>query len=243
MNDDVIHYIRDNRRLTADEEKAYNERFKIDEKSEHIHNSVDITQSSYVSHSLKVIESQYVYRSQQVTYSNHIYYSNNIFCSEQVEHSFDINAGTFIVKSSDIANSSNVVRGDNVHNSTYIHSSENIEFCQYVYKSVKAENSMLSGFLTNCTNCLLCFGIEDKQNMLFNQQMSAADISQLRDILRELIEGQNISMVLPTTNLSKPLTYSMNFKTAVDGFNDSFFEILKRLPHYNEFLIKQIFVR
>jgi hypothetical protein len=173
----------------------------------------------------------------------YVHNSNNILSSEFVDKSFNINNGSYIIQSTDVANSSNVVKGVGIHNSTYIHSSENIEFCQYIYKSVKAENSMLSGFLTNCTNCLLCFGIEDKQNMLFNQQVSAADISQLRDVLRELIEGQNIPMILPTTNPSKPLGYSMNFKTAVYGFNDSFFEILKRLPHYDDFLVKQIFVR
>lgn len=240
ISDDAMHYIRENWRLTDEDEKNYRQRFEIDEDSDHVHYSTDVQHSNFVTRSMNVHLSQYIYDSQVVSLSSRVYKSNHIIGSGQIFESFNINNSSLIMESSDITNCSNVIKGKNINNSMFIHSSKNVTFSQYAYKSESIEGCMMSGFLTNCTDCLLCFNIQDAKNMVFNQEVSAADIARLKDILHEILEAQNISMICVTHQLDHPFHYSMNFKTVFEGLNQDFYEILKRFPHYEQYLARTL---
>ena len=175
-----------------------------------------------------VVNSSYVYNSQRVHSSKDIHDSSDIHSTEGAREARSVRNSSSIRSSEFIENSQNVTSSDFVYDSNSISWSEfvknslNIEDGVYCLLCENSHLLTICEFVKNSTNCCLCFGLDNKENYLFNQPSTAARVEEVRTTIMNLLALEEIkepNQPLPkffSTLPEKVLTY------------------IKSLPEYSE---------
>ena len=191
--------------------------------STRVFGSYEVEESDFVVSSHDVKSSHHVLNSTNILNSNDIKYSNHIITSDHIVSSSAVRGSQYISNSRDIQSSANVDSSNSISWSEVIKNSLNIE--DGIYCSLCKDSSLLSicEMVTNCSNCCVCFGIDGKENYLFNEPSTIERIEEVRTNIMNLM-GDRKELNLASTSLSK-------FFEIVPA---AIIEYLKSLPEYRE---------
>lgn len=240
---------------TSDEEKAaYKKKLNINcgKQSDTIYFSNNISDSEYVSHSFEVDNSQFVF------YSSHVQNCNNILRSNTVENSSLVYSSDFVFDSNKVLNGRNVNASQSIINADYVINSH------HVYGATAITNSAYVGgfglnfgetnqikdsyFISNCRNlqnCLFCYGINDKNYILFNKQIDEMQytmiVKQMNSILKDWQPVFVVDLHWPegTIPLDAP-TLQRNVAKQYETLPIRFWQWVKTLPNYDPAILYAI---
>ncbi len=231
--------------LNAEEKKHYRKICEIDDSSTNFWDSTKIVKSESVVRSSSVTDSKFISDSRDIFKSYKVYNSTSILKSHEILSSGKISNSSKIINSSDIDDSFNIQNCNHVGWSRNLLNSNYVEDSGYVYNSNNINGVYCSGFLNNCNYCLFCSGLSDKSYYIFNKQVGQNLYEKYReDLLERLsIETSDIIVVNDFTALEQHTSISNRLDNIFNGLSDDFFEWVKTLPNYEDFLAESIFFK
>lgn len=243
---DLLFFLKSYFSFSAEEEELYNKKFSIDNnsfnvfESVNIHFSKNITLSTEVEDSYNIVNSKevlgssYIYDSQKIQKSNNIYNSNNVKNSSKIINSFDVD------RSNDVFLSKSISESDIISHSA------NIQKSGYIYKSENLEDSYFCGFCKRVKHCLFCLGVEDKEYMIFNQEVPPQDFFQWKEELFFSLNGERKDFIEihPLEKLKNDrFSYNGRLDAIFEGLSRNFYGWISSLPNYSEDVFLGLFFR
>ena len=231
--------------LNAEEKDHYRKICEIDDDSSNFWDSTKIIKSNSIVRSSSVTSSKFVSDSKDIFKSNKVYNSESILKSHEILNSKKISNSSKVINSSDVDDSFNIQNCNHIGWSRNLLNSNYIEDSGYVYNSNNTNGTYCSGFLSNCNYCLFCSGLSDKSYYIFNKQVGQNIYEKYREELLERlsIETSDIIIVNDFTALEQHTSISNRLDNIFNGLSDDFFEWVKTLPNYDDFLANSIFFK
>ena len=171
--------------------------------------SDNIKGSRDVHYSTDVIDSS------NISKGRHVQRSSGIFQSDWVTES------RFVFESSLVIGSQNVHTGQNISNSAWIANSNNIINSWSARNSSLLQDCALCADSTGLKNCMLCFGLSNCENHIFNQPVDTAFIEMLRTTL---IPARQTVDFINEKNVAALFGYTMSDESRA---------LIRTLPHFN----------
>lgn len=232
---------------------------KFEEVFEIVNSSI-ILRSFYIDSSSRIQDSENVSNSKYIAFSKDIKNSERVYASSNVENSQYISNSFNVLDSAEVKDSSKIRYSQDVFNSGEISN------CYGVYSCKKVEDSLgifnvstgkeiyFSTDLENCSYCLFCSGLKDKQFCLFNQEISSKDWFVIKELLLNewSEEDKNFYKVISfedddkewcgfrtSSNDSVSFSYVAQ-RNFFQGVSSKFLKYIRSMPYYNEWLLYQI---
>lgn len=230
---------------TTDEEKAvYIERCQ-NENSEIVSLSHKVRNSKVVSKSSHVEDSEFIYRSQQVRTSKGIIDSRRVTQSEKVQGSRSVKKSHRIVSSKDVKESTLIYNSEHIFGCTNILNSELLEDCHFTNGCKESTDLYFCSQVENSKFCLFCHGIENAEYMIFNHSVSPKVYESFQSEVLEFMRDYQLALrfyhfwdYTMVTNPSPEI--DINLTHYYKDFPEEFWDWVKELPHYEDFMAYQI---
>lgn len=171
--------------------------------------------SSRVYRSAEVLYSEDVEDSSEIHNSQHIRRSKNIFDSKWVADSELVESSSLITGSKQVYHSSNTKDSQLIADSSGVINSWGIRSSKLIQNSGLCANS------SNLNNCLMCFGLSDKKNHIFNQPVDAAFLEMFTTLVVPVWQSMTF-----TNTESYYTTYGYNLSAEAR-------ELICTLPHFD----------
>lgn len=233
--------------------EKFNEVFQIED-SNLILRSFNVDRSFQIRDSENICLSSYVDGGKQIQNSEKIYYSTNIknSCytkvSSCVKNSFEIEDSSFVEDSQNIFNS------DNIFNSYGVYFCTDITNSIGVFDVEDGNENYFSTNLTNCSYCLFCSSLRDKEFYIFNQPMEPKDWFVIKELLLNewSNEDRNIYRIISfEVDKNEWCGFKMGAKVCAgfsyiaqrdffQNISSKFVKYIRSMPYYNEWLLYQI---
>lgn len=233
--------------------EKFNEVFQI-ENSNLILKSFDIDLSFQIRESENIRLSSYVDGGKQIQNSEKIYGSMDIINSCYIRNSSHIKNSFEIDGSSIVENSQNVFNSDDVSTSFGVYSCENINNSIGVFDSEGGTELYFSTNLTNCSYCLFCSSLKDKEFYIFNQPIEPKNWFVIKELLLNewSEEDRNIYKIISfetdknewcgfrrETKICAGFSYVAQ-RNFFQNISPKFLKCIRSMPYYNEWLLYQI---
>lgn len=232
---------------------------KFEEVFEIVNSSI-ILKSFYIDSSSRVRDSENVSKSKYVAFSKDVKNSKRVYSSINVENSQYINVSPNVLGSAEVDDSLKIQYSQNVFNSDEISNCYGVYFCKKVENSLGVFNVStgkeiyFSTDLENCSYCLFCSGLKDKEFYLFNQEISSKDWFVIKELLLNewSEEDKNSYKVISFEDDDKEwcgfrayTNYGAGFSYVAQrdffqGLSSKFLKYIRSMPYYNEWLLYQI---
>lgn len=243
---DFLYWIFENFSFNSKDQNSYNSALAIDEKSEMI------WKSSNVSESKIVYESDNVEKSSGIFLSEDVRNSTNIFISRAVKNSTNVKESSFVSFSEEVFSSRNVTNSIQVYDSIYVQNGTDIFHSNQV---VNSDIIFESDYIQNCSFCsscknlingMFCLGFDGEaardKFFLFNKEVPevvyTSVCGQYIDLVKEChvkflnfderLKNGEIAIKVPDVEVT------FNFQKRFAGVTDKFWDWVKTLPNYNE---------
>lgn len=242
---EMLHFARQFFNLDEKELQKYSELCEVDEDCTNVWRSSKVYASKNISSSININESNFVYDSTNVFRSSDVYSSEEVEESHNVFGSKGINSSEFIVNCEEVEFSSQLVGCENISWSENLIFSFGIEESSFLYTTKNSRNSYFSGFLTDCQNCLFCYGLNNVKNYIFNQPVSENEFEIWKEKLLFMLNREQNSLVKINHQLHSISRFQ--FYTSITSiFKDlssDFFGWVGSIPYYDENLFINLFFK
>lgn len=240
---EMLHFARQHFDLNEEEIKKYYELCEVDENSTNIWSSSKIYNSKNVSSSKEVNESSFVYNSLDVYKSSDIYSSTNIEESSNILDGDNISSSERIISSKNIDFCTQIIGSEDIQWSENLLHSFHIEDSAYLYVCKNSINCYFGGFLEDCQNCLFCYGLKNKKNYIFNQQVSENEFEIWKEkLLFKLNREQNSIVEVNYNNHSgNRFTFYVSLFDIFKDISSDFFGWIGTIPYYVEPVFMNLF--
>lgn len=213
-----------------------------------VFDSTEVINSEYVLRSNIVENSCYIFDCEDITNSNNVSYSRVVQSSEQV---FD---SEFIYQSRRVSNSYNVTESDNIVQSNFVVSSRDIMNAANVIDSMfvtdlspsYTKNITSCAFINHCQslkNCLFCYGVHNKEYLLFNKPISARELDMVKTQMTNLLNNCGLVFVKKWSIGQIPLDsprIDRNIEWQFVKLPEVFWRWVKTLPGYDPMILYNI---
>lgn len=212
-----------------------------------------IDSSSRVRDSENVFDSKYIAFSKDIKNSERVYASSNVENSQYISNSFNVLGSVEVKDSSKIWYSQNVFNSGKISNCYGVYSCKKVEDSLGIFNVSTGKEIYFSTDLENCSYCLFCSGLKDKQFCLFNQEISSKDWFIIKELLLSewSEEDKKLCKVISfedddkewygfkISNYSVSLSY-VGQRDFFQGLSSKFLKYIRSMPYYNEWLLYQI---
>ena len=245
LSPQALHYIRKWFELDEEELKLYFSQCGVDEESHFVWDSSDVTNSNAVSASTDVVDSSYVWHSEHINDSQNVYTSNTVVNSSDIYRSEEIHSSNKIIQSKNVSHSNSVLNSNSVEWCENISYSYDIEDSKYVYKSNNVSKCFFSGFLRNCTNCICCTNLVNKDYYIFNEPVTPLEFEKAKEELFSKLENETSTFITIDQQFHRENRVKSYFRldNIFDGLSDEFYGYIGTIMNYNESDFLSIFFR
>jgi len=242
---EFLHFARQYFDLNEEELKKYFELCNVDSNCENIWSSQQITNSQNVSYSTNVRNSAYVQTSRDIRNSRNIYGSLGVIGSKEIFMSSNVKDSLYIVSTTDVTCSEQVMNSRNIQWSNMIYSSRDVSDSSFITCSLQANNCSVSGFLTNCSNCLFCYAIGESKYQIFNQQVSVSEFEYWKSFVDFLLEKEKKELIkIQEDSFNGARMISRPKITSIfDDLSEDFFGEIGTIPYYDEEIFLDLFFK
>ena len=233
--------------------EKFNEVFQI-ENSNLVLKSFDVDSSFQIRESENIRLSSYIDGGKQIQNSEKIYGSVFVTNSCYIKDSLHIKDSFEIDCSSMVEDSQNIFNSDSVSNSFGVYSCKYISNSIGVFDSEDGTELYFSTNLTNCSYCLFCSNLKDKEFYIFNQPIEPKNWFVIKELLLNewSKEDRNIYKIISfETDKNEWCGFRMETKIRVgffyvaqrnffQGLSSKILKYIRSMPYYNEWLLYQI---
>lgn len=225
---------------SQNEKDLYREILNIDT-SDMVWESKEVYNSNYVLNSRQVTDGYRIVHSTDVNNSCYVDDSHNVEDSEKVFTSSKIIHCKRVSKSQVVDNSIDILSSNNIKNSNHIFISENISNSIGIVNSKNLNYCYFSTGLTNCNHCLFCNNITDKEFYLFNKPIDKREFFIIVSVLENKLIAEEAWFIKYKKHnydfIGIDVSYAVAQHQFYENFSKEFFDYLKTIPNYNDYLL------
>lgn len=200
--------------------------------SDFVYKSEFVEDSQSVSNSKRVKSGHIVQNSEDVSNSTHIFDSRRVRKSDYIYKSVNVESSRDVAYSAAVAWSEVILSSNTVEDSTLIYRCNNVLAC------------LCSGFLENCTNCIFCSCLKDKELYVFNQKVSHERFDSIVETFLFKFKNEiEHSYLLEYDKSTGKVELNGRYDDMFDALGTEFFDWVSSLEEFNEDVFTQVFLR